>query len=148
MRRGFTLLEVLTAAIILGLGATVLLTSMGQANAMLHSSTEYQTALEMMDFGEMAYPLEDAKDLDDLDISEQKISDLWNKISDDRMSRAQEEKYHGYTWERECLDRHEKDEDIERLGGLYTVRITVRWGDRHTGHGYSDSYIALWRKPQ
>lgn len=149
MRRGFTLLEVLAAVIILGLGATVLLASMSQANALLHSSTEFQTALEVMDLGEMAYPLADVKDVDDLDVRETKATELWRQISDDeRLTREQEEKYHGYTWERECLNKHDKQDDIDRIGGLYTVRVTVRWGDRHMGHGYSDSYVALWRKPE
>ena len=51
------------------------------------------------------------------------------------------------TMERECLNLHD-DEEIERLGGLYVVRVTVRWGDRFRGHGESESYITFWRKPE
>ena len=40
------------------------------------------------------------------------------------------------------------DEDIERIGGLYKVRVTVRWGDRFRGHGEKESYITFWRKSE
>ncbi len=110
-------------------------------------STYFQTAQEVMDLGDMAFPLEDVKDDRDLDVSETKATELWEKISDERLSREQEEKYHGYTWERESLNRNDVEE-IERLGGLYTVRVTVRWGDRFRGHGDSESYVTFWRKPK
>ncbi|MBQ5530452.1 MAG: type II secretion system protein [Kiritimatiellae bacterium] len=147
MKRGFTLLEVMIATIILGLGTTAILFSMSQSHKTMVYSTYFQTAQEVMDLGDMAFPLEDVKDDRDLDVSETKATELWEKISDERLSREQEEKYHGYTWERESLNRND-DEEIERLGGLYTVRVTVRWGDRFRGHGDSESYVTFWRKPK
>lgn len=147
MTRGFTLLEVLISTVILGVGLATILVSMSQAQRMMLSSTDLETAQEVMDLGEMAYPLEEVSDPDqDLDVSETKVSELWEKISDVKMTRAQEEKFHGYTWEREALNRRDKEEDIKRLGNLYTVRITVRWGDRHRGKGESESYVTFWRK--
>ena len=148
MRRGFTLLEVLLAAVILGLGLAGILVSMSQSQKMMVYSTYYETAQEVMDFGEMAYPLAEAKDTDELDIRETKATELWDMISDERLSTAQEEKFHGYTWERECLNLHDSDEDIQRIGGLYVVRVTVRWGDRFRGHGESESYVTFWRKEE
>ena len=147
MKRGFTLVEVMIATILLGLGATAILLSMSQSHKTMVYSTYFQTAQEVMDLGDMAFPLEDVKDDRDLDVSETKATELWEKISDERLSREQEEKYHGYTWERESLNRND-DEEIERLGGLYTVRVTVRWGDRFRGHGDSESYVTFWRKPK
>lgn len=151
MRRGFTLLEVLLAAVILGLGLTVILVSMSQSQKMMISSTYLETAQEMMDLGDMAYPLNEVRDPDrDLDVREQRASDLWDRITeggDIRMTREQEEKFHGYTWEREALNRQDEDE-VKRLGGLYTVRVTVRWGDRRRGNGEEESYITFWRKPE
>lgn len=135
------------ATIILGLGTTAILFSMSQSHKTMVYSTYFQTAQEVMDLGDMAFPLEDVKDDRDLDVSETKATELWEKISDERLSREQEEKYHGYTWERESLNRND-DEEIERLGGLYTVRVTVRWGDRFRGHGDSESYVTFWRKPK
>ncbi len=148
MRRGFTLLEVLLAAIILGSGLAAILVSMSQAQRMMLSSAKLETAQEVMDLGEMAYPLSDVKDPDsDLDVPETKAEELWEKITDVRMTGAQQDKFHGYTWEREALNRNDPEDDIKRLGNLYTVRVTVRWGDRFRGKGESESYVTFWRKP-
>jgi prepilin-type N-terminal cleavage/methylation domain-containing protein len=150
MRRGFTLLEVLLAAVILGFGLTTILVSMSQSQKMMLSSTDLETAQEVMDLGEMAYPLSDVKDPDkDLDVEEQKATELWEKIAPDvRLSKAQEEKFHGFTWQREALNRNDSEEDLKRIGNLYTVRITVKWGDRRRGNGEEESYVTFWRKPE
>jgi len=148
MTKGFTLLEVLLASIILSLGLAGLLASMQQAQQMMLSTTGLETAQEVMDLGDMAYPLEDVEDPDkDLDVQETKAEELWQKITDIHLTRAQREKFHGYTWEREALNRKDKEEDIKRLGNLYTVRVTVRWGDRFRGDGEKESYVTFWRKP-
>ena len=150
MRRGFTLLEVLLAAIILGSGLTAILVSMSQSQRLMLAATELETAQEVMDLGEMAYPLEEVEDEDDLDVREQRATELWEKISEERMTREQEEKYHGYTWMREALNKTDKEEDIKRLGNLYTVRVTVTWGERGRGSGkkQQESYVTFWRKPE
>ena len=148
MRRGFTLIEVLLAAVILGVGLGAILLSVSQAQKTMLKSTYYETCEEVMDLGDMAYPLEDVKDEDELDVSETKATELWDKISDERLSNEQEEKYHDYTWERECLNKHDNQDDIDRLGGLYLVKVTVRWGDRHAGETEEESYITFWRKPK
>ena len=148
MRRGFTLLEVLLAALLLGLGLATILVSMMQAQKTMLGSAYLETAQEVMDLGDMAYPLSYVTNPDlQLDVAETRATELWEMISDERLTHAQEEKLHGYTWERECLNLHDEDE-IERLGGLYVVRVTVRWGDRFRGHGESESYITFWRKPE
>lgn len=149
MRKAFTLLEVLLASVILGLGLMAIIASMIQAQHMMISSTYLQTAQEVMDFGDMAYPLSDVKDPDkDLDVRETKATELWEKFAGDvRLTSEQYEKYREYTWEREALNRKDEDE-VKRLGNLYTVRITVRWGDRRRGNGEEESYVTFWRKPE
>lgn len=152
MRRGFTLLEVLLAAIILGSGLTAILVSLSQCQKMMLSSVELQTAQEVMDLGDMAYPLSDVKDPDkDLDVRETKASELWDLVAGPhgpKMSDAQEDKYHGYTWEREALNRKDDEDEIKRLGNLYTVRVTVRWGDNRRGDHQEESYVTFWRKKE
>jgi prepilin-type N-terminal cleavage/methylation domain-containing protein len=149
MRKGFTLLEVLLASVILGLGLMTIIASMVQAQNMMISSTYLQTAQEVMDFGDMAYPLSDVKDPErDLDVRETKATELWEKFAGDvRLTNEQYEKYREYTWEREALNRKDEDE-VKRLGNLYTVRVTVRWGDRRRGNGEEESYVTFWRKPE
>ena len=150
MKGGFTLIEVLLAAIILGSGLTAILVSMSQSQRRMLSATDLETAQEVMDLGEMAYPLEDVKDEDDLDVREMRVSELWDKISEERLTSEQEEKFHGYTWERVALNKNDSEEDIKRLGNLYTVRITVTWGARGQGSGkkQQESYVTFWRKPE
>lgn len=148
MRRGFTLLEVLIATIILGVGLTTVIISMSQAQQVMLGSTYLETAQEVMDLGDMAYPLADVTDPEDeLEVDETRASELWEKISDIRLTDAQDEKYHGYTWKREWLNKND-DEEIERLGGLHIVKVTVRWGDDRRGNHEEESYVTFWRKPE
>ena len=149
-RGGFTLMEVLLASVILAFGLTTILVAVSNSQKMMLSSLELQTAQEVMDLGDMAYPLADVEDPDnDLDVGETKASELWDMIAGDvRMTSAQEEKYHGYTWEREALNRNADEKELKRLGNLYTVRITVRWGDRRRGDGREESYVTFWRKSE
>ncbi len=146
MRHGFTLLEVLLAALILGLGLTSILVSMSQAQKTMLGSSYLETAQEVMDLGEMAYPLSYVKDPEtQLDVAETRATELWEMISEERLSDEQEEKFQGYTWEREWLNRTD-EEEIERLGGLYTVKITVKWGNDRRGNHEEESYITFYRK--
>ena len=148
MRRGFTLLEVLIATIILGVGLTTVIISMSQAQQVMLGSTYLETAQEVMDLGDMAYPLADVTDPEDeLEVEETRASELREKISDIRLTDAQDEKFHGYTRKRERLNKND-DEEIERLGGLHIVKVTVRWGDARRGNHDEESYVTVWRKPE
>jgi len=150
MKRGFTLLEVLIATIILGSGIAGILVAMSQSQRMMLSQTDIETAQEVFDLGEMAYPLEGLKDEDDLDVRETRATELWDKISEERMTSEQEDKFHGYTWERVNLDKNINDDDLKRMNNIYRVKVTVVWGDRGKGRNkkQEESYVTLWRKPE
>ena len=148
MKAGFTLLEVLLASIILGFGLTGILMSMSQSQKMMLSQTEIETAQEVMDLGEMAYPLEEVTDESDLDVRETRATELWDLVSEERLTDEQRDKFHGFTWERENLDKNPSADDLKRMNNLYRVRITVTWGARGQGRGRKEqeSYVTLWRK--
>ena len=148
MRRGFTLLEVLIATIILGMGLMAILAAMSQAQKTLLGSAYLETAQEVMDLGEMAYPLSYVTDpAMQLDVSEKRAEELWAKLSDERLSTDQRKKFEGFTWQREWANRND-DKEIERLGGLYAVKVTVRWGGDRRGHEEEESYVTFWRKQE
>ena len=150
MRRGFTLLEVLLAAIMLGAGLAGILVSFSQSQRMMMMVPELEAAQEVMDLGEMVYPLDVITDEEDIDVGEKRVSELWQELTDERMTDAQEEKFHGFTWKRELVDAHMSSEDEKHFNNLRRVRITVTWGERGRGRGkkQQESYIVLWRKPQ
>jgi prepilin-type N-terminal cleavage/methylation domain-containing protein len=148
LRRGFSLLEVLLAALILGVAMAAILTSLATAQKIMLGSVYLETAQEVMDLGEMAYPLDDVREPDrDLDVADTKATELWEMISDERLTRAQEEKFKGYTWRREWINKNDADE-IKRLGGLHVVKVTVKWGDDLRGHHEEESYVTFWRKQE
>ena len=148
MRRGFTILEVLVATLILGVGMISILVAMSQAQRTMLGSAYLEAAQEVMDIGDMAYPLADVTDPDrGLDVAETRATELWDMISKQKLTRAQEEKYQGYTWKREWLNKND-DEEIDRLGGLHTVKVTVKWGDDRRGHHEEESYVTFWRKKE
>lgn len=147
MSSGFTLLEVLIAALILGVGLSGILVSMGQCQKMMLSSVWSEAAQEVMDWGEMAYPLEKIQDPDrDIEVAETKASELWEMISDENLTNEQEDKFYGYTWERKLEDENADEDEIARLGGIYRIRITVKWADDRRGNHEEESYIVLWRR--
>lgn len=152
MRRGFTLLEVLLASIMLGFGLAGILVALSQGQRLMRTMPDLIAAQEVMDLGDMAYPLSEVKKVEKLDVREQSVDDLWRTIVGDQnsanLTREQREKYYGFTWSRQCLDANLSDDDLMRLGNLRRVRVTVEWGDRFRGIRNSESYVTVWRDPE
>ena len=144
------MLEVLLAAIILGAGLAGILVSLSQSQRLMKTVPDLETSQEVMDLGEMAYPLDAVMDEDDIDTGEVRVSELWDMLTDERMTDLQEEKFHGFTWERELIDKNMNDEDKKQFNGLRRVKITVRWGERGQGRGkkQEESYVVLWKEPE
>ena len=152
-RRGFTLLEVMCATIILSLGLVALLTAFMQCQRIMRTTQGFETAQYVLMLGETLYPLptpdivaDDPIDNEMLNIEETPAMKLAEDLEIDRdLSRDRREELEYYTFERKVDDVD--DEELERSGWLYTVRTTVRWGHvRRDADRSETTVITLWRK--
>lgn len=100
-KSGFTLVEVLLAATILGTGLMVLLTGASRCLSVVHKAKNYQIAQWTLNMGELDYPVIDTNDVAGLAV-------------------APFEYDNGFTFER-IVDDDEDDDD------LYVVRTIVSW---------------------
>jgi len=106
---GLTLIEVLLAVVILGIGAGVLLLATARCLAVARKARHYSTARTLL------LRIEAKNPLNRFEIEEGKTDGNFDDFS-------------GYRWEREV----EPVEDENQLG-LYTVRTRVFWSDRGRG---------------
>ena len=152
-RRGFTLLEVMCATIILSLGLVALLTAFMQCQRIMRTTQGFETAQYVLMLGETLYPLpspelvtDDPLDSDLLNIEETPALKLAQDLEIDRdLSRERREELEYYTFER-TVDEVD-DEELERSGFLYTVRTVIRWGHVRRSKDRSETtVITLWRK--
>ena len=154
-RKGFTLLEVMCATIILSLGLVALLTAFMQCQRIMRTTQGFETAQYVLMLGETLYPLPDPDLVSDdpfnnelLNIDETDAIKLAEDLDiDSELSRERREELETYTFER-SVDEIEDDE-LERSGYLYTVRTTVRWGKARRDEDRNETtVITLWRKKQ
>ena len=152
-RRGFTLLEVMCATIILSLGLVALLTAFMQCQRIMRTTQGFETAQYVLMLGETLYPLpspdlvsDDPLDSELLNIEETPALKLAQDLEIDRdLSRERREELEYYTFER-TVDEVD-DEELERSGYLYTVRTVIRWGHVRRSKDRSEmTVITLWRK--
>ena len=152
-RRGFTLLEVMCATIILSLGLVALLTAFMQCQRIMRTTQGFETAQYVLMLGETLYPLpspdlvtDDPLDSELLNIEKTDAIKLAEDLEIDRdLSRERREELESYTFER-TVDEVD-DEELERSGYLYTVRTVIRWGHTRRSDDRSETtVITLWRK--
>lgn len=151
-RKGFTLLEVMCATVILSLGLVALLTAFMQCQRIMRATQGFETAQYVLMLGETLHPLPSPEmvtgdPLDDemLNIEETPALDLARGLDLDNMPRERRDELDHYTFER-AVDKVD-DEEIERSGYVYTVRTTIRWGRARRSKDRSETQvITLWRK--
>lgn len=119
-REGLTLIEVLIAAAILGVGLTSLLTASSRCLAVMRAAKRYQDAQWVLSVGEAEHPVLMPKDRgDDMD-----PIPLW-EVSPETFE-------NGMVYSREV-----EEPDEEQKDGLYLLRSRVTWSE--TGNaGYEE----------
>lgn len=154
LRAGFTLMEVLIAAVMLAVGCIAILSCVMQCQRMMLASKRFESAQLVLQLGEMAYPIPDPSQIttsgddilndDLLNVSETSALDLVNELEMD-LPRAEREHLQDYTFER-TVDETD-DEILKWNGGIYAIRSTVRWGGNNYGAKREElNVIRLWRK--
>ena len=153
-RAGFTLMEVLIAAVMLAVGCIAILSCMMQCQRLMLASKRFESAQLVLQLGEMAYPIPDSSQVttsgedvlsdDMLNVQETPALDLVSELEME-LPRAEREQLQDYTFER-TVD--ETDDEILRWnGGIYAIRSTVRWGGNNYGGKREElNVIKLWRK--
>ena len=152
LRRGFTLLEVMVATIILSLGLVALLTAFMQCQRIMRATQGFETAQYVLMIGETLYPLpspdqvsDDPIDNELLNIEETEAVKLLDELELDDLPKERRDELEYYTFER-TVDEID-DEELARSGYLYTVRTVIRWGHRRRSKDRSETtVITLWRK--
>ncbi len=151
MKRGFSLIEVLFASIILTLGSLAVLALFSQSYQRMTFSTRFETAQRVLNYFEMVHPVPavdqvttDPLDDDRLNIPEARAESLAEELELD-LSPDDRDDIEGYTVARTVDDID--DEELDRNGGIYTLRTTVRWGGNHFGGKKEElSVVRLWWK--
>ena len=155
--RGFTLLEVLVAMIILSLGIVVLLTSFANCQRVMKESQDYETAQYVLTLGETVYPIPspelvtgDPLEDEQLNIQEVSAEDLLDdlELPSSELPKDRRDELSTYTFERTVDDVD--DEEIKRAGFIYTIRTRIRWGSRQLKEEERPKLdvLTFWRKNQ
>ena len=150
-RRGFTLIEVLIASVILTLGLLSALALFTQSQRMMMASVRFETAQRVLNYFEMVHPVpspeqvtDDPLDSELLNIQEERAEDLCDQLEIE-LGPKDRELIADYRVTRE-VDEID-DEEIERNGGIYTLRTTVRWGGNLRGMKPEEEVVVrLWWK--
>lgn len=117
-RSGLTLIEVLLAIAILGIGLIVLVAAAGKCLSLARKAHNYETARELLARVQVESPIEAAEEIEDVEDS----GDFGSEFS-------------GWTWKRE----------LEKVGleeqGLFKITTTVFWSENR--HESSESLVTL-----
>ena len=156
-RRGFTLLEVMVALIILSLGLVVLMTSFMNCQKVMKMSQDYETAQYVLALGETVYPIPspdlvtgDPLEDEQLNIQETSAEDLLEELDlpSSDLPKDRRDELSTYTFER-TVDKVD-DEEIKRAGYLYTLRTRICWGSKRLRDEDRPKLevLTFWRKKQ
>lgn len=132
-KSGLTLIEVLIATLILGLGITALMHGFSNCLRMMKASKEFADAEWVLSLGELKYPIrETANVAEDLKVDPDSLdSELPDALRD-----------RGYKFER--IVDEKPDDDTDKL---YVVRTRVTWGDGSTDNQFVEEVVRyVWEQ--
>ena len=112
-QRGFTLIEVLLAAAILGMGLGMMMTAASRCLAAMKQARKYQEAQWTLNMGLLDYPLMPTDDVEDWNVSGESYDN-------------------GLAFSREV-----EEEDAEEEDGLFVIRSRVTWS-RNGREGFEE----------
>ncbi len=111
-RKGFTLIEVLLASVILGIGMAVMLVAVSRCLVLMKRTKDFQMAQWTMGMGDLTYPIDPNDDTtlevnEDYDITE------------------------GFAYARTAEEVEEEGMDLIEENGvrLFMVKTSVKWSD-------------------
>lgn len=122
-RRGFTLIEILIATMILATGIMVLLTGVGNCAKMMTLSKQFQETQYIFSLVDLKYPIEATADVEN-DIPVDSISAT--ELLEDP-SPQMREVLERYTFVRTVDEKELETNQVD--DGLFIVRSVVSWGD-------------------
>ena len=126
-RSGMTLVEVLLAAMLLGLGMMTIFTSLSRCLRLIQASRDVQKMQLAFDRGNLAHPMADIQSDDDME----KLL-----VEDDDLGEGLE----NYVFTRTFDEKKKPEDDKEFNDHLFTVRTTVSWGE---GEDARDEIVEL-----
>ncbi len=112
-RRGLTLIEVLLAVAILGMGIVMMLTAISRCLRVLQASAEYHDVLWALSAGEVEFPMIQTERDEDMEPDDFEVS---------------AEDFDGFRYERLVEDPYESAEDSEVR--LIVIKTRISWMGR------------------
>jgi len=128
-----TLIEVLLAAAILGMGLSALMAQMSGGFRLLKASKDFEDAQWVLAVGELKHPLRPKDDIEkDLTVEPDSLD---NELPADLAGK-------GFAFER-VVDEKEDPPPNVAADGLYVVRTRVHW------HNHTEEFVRyVWMKPK
>ena len=115
-RSGMTLVEVLLAAMILGLGMMAIFTCLTRCLRLIQASRDVQRMQLAFDRGNLAHPMADIQSEDDIEKLLVEDGDLGEGLEN-------------YVFTRTFDEKEKPEDDNDFNDHLFTVRTTVSWGE-------------------
>lgn len=125
-RRGFSLIEVILAVALLGLGFAVLLAAATRCLAVVRAARLYQEAQWALGRAEAEFPMVMTEDIEDLNVESTTLEN-------------------GFTFERH-VDTEAEEAEGDRKDHLYLVRTRLTWGDRQRPYREELVRYVYWKK--